>query len=74
MMAKVTDIEIRSWIKSGERFEGRSVGDGLYLRFRAIDTVPTWRYRYRFQGNGVDHNVRSQPWKSFDCWLYGVRL
>jgi integrase len=49
-MGKITDIEIRNWIKGGERFEGRSVGNGLYLRFRKNDSVPTWRYRYRFQG------------------------
>lgn len=49
-MAKITDVEIRNWIKAGERFEGRSVGSGLYLRFRKNDTVPTWRYRYRFDG------------------------
>lgn len=49
-MAKITDIEIRNWIKKGERFEGRSVGGGLYLRFRESETVPTWRFRYRFEG------------------------
>lgn len=43
-MAKLTDMEIRNWIKAGERFEGRSVGEGLYLRFRAIDRIPTWRF------------------------------
>lgn len=49
-MAKLTDIEIRNWIKSGERFEGRSAGDGLYLRYREADVSPTWRFRYRFDG------------------------
>lgn len=49
-MAKLTDMEIRNWIKAGERFEGRSVGEGLYLRFRATDRIPTWRFRYRFDG------------------------
>ncbi len=34
-MAKLTDIQIRAWIKAGERFEGRSDGKGLYLRYRA---------------------------------------
>jgi hypothetical protein len=33
-MPKLTDMQIRAWIKSGERFEGRADGDGLYLRFR----------------------------------------
>jgi hypothetical protein len=43
-------MEIRSWIKAGERFEGRSAGGRLYLRFRTNDKVPTWRFRYRFNG------------------------
>jgi hypothetical protein len=41
-MAKLTDMEIRNWIKSGERFEGRSAGGGLYVRFRVDDKVPRW--------------------------------
>ena len=49
-MGKLTDIQIRAWIKAGERFEGRADGDGLYLRFRPNDIVPSWRYRYRFDG------------------------
>jgi hypothetical protein len=49
-MAKITDIEIRNWIKKGERFEGRSVGGGLYLRFRQSESMPTWGFRYRFEG------------------------
>lgn len=27
-MSKLTDIQIRKWIKAGEWFEGRSDGDG----------------------------------------------
>ena len=49
-MGKLTDMEIRAWIKAGERFEGRADGDGLYLRYREGDTVPVWRVRYRFAG------------------------
>ena len=36
-MGKLTDIEIRGWIKAGEHFEGRTDGDGLHLRFREGD-------------------------------------
>jgi hypothetical protein len=32
-MPKLTDMQIRAWIKSGERFEGRADGNGLYLRY-----------------------------------------
>ncbi|KQN63360.1 site-specific integrase [Erwinia sp. Leaf53] len=49
-MAKLTDIQIRTWIKSGERFEGRSDGGGLYLCFPKNYAIPFWRFRYRFAG------------------------
>lgn len=55
-MGKLTDLEIRNWIKAGERFEQRGVGDGLYLRFRPAtekqkgDAAPRWLLRYRFAG------------------------
>lgn len=49
-MGTLTDVAIRNWIKSGERFDGRSDGDGLYLAFRKDHAVPVWRFRYRFAG------------------------
>ncbi len=49
-MGKLTDIQIRAWIRSGERFEGRSDGDGLYLSFPASASSPVWKFRYRFAG------------------------
>lgn len=49
-MGKLTDMQIRNWIKTGERFEGRADGGGLYLRFRKSEGVPAWRFRYRFGG------------------------
>jgi integrase len=33
-MGKLTDVAIRAWIKAGERFEGRTDGDGLVLTWR----------------------------------------
>lgn len=58
-MSKLTDIEIRNWIKSGERFDMRAVGDGLYLRYRPIDATPVWRFRYRFAGKQRIMNLGS---------------
>ena len=58
-MGKLTDIEIRAWIKADERFEGRADGDGLYLRFREGDSAPTWRFRYRFDGKQRVMNLGS---------------
>lgn len=58
-MGSLSDIQIRAWIKTGERFEGRADGDGLYLRFRKNDAVPTWRFRYRFDGRQRVMNLGS---------------
>lgn len=49
-MGKLTDIQIKAWIKNGERFEQRGDGDGLFLSFRADMALPIWRFRYRFVG------------------------
>ncbi|MBK6355379.1 MAG: tyrosine-type recombinase/integrase [Betaproteobacteria bacterium] len=58
-MGKLADIQIRAWIKSGERFEGRADGAGLYLRFREGDSGATWRFRYRFDGKQRVMNLGS---------------
>ncbi|HDI4957941.1 TPA: tyrosine-type recombinase/integrase [Salmonella enterica] len=49
-MPKLTDMQIRAWIKAGERFEGRSDGNGLYLSYRENYKTPVWRFRYKFAG------------------------
>ena len=49
-MGKLTDVAIRAWIRCGERFEGRSDGDGLVLTWREKRTAPCWRLRYRVAG------------------------
>ncbi|HNW79054.1 MAG TPA: tyrosine-type recombinase/integrase [Candidatus Competibacteraceae bacterium] len=49
-MGKLTDTQIRSWIKARVHFEGRADGGGLYLRFREGDSGPVWRFRYRIAG------------------------
>jgi len=49
-MGKLSDIQIRNWVKAGERFAGKADGGGLYLRFRAADAMPAWVFRYRFAG------------------------
>ncbi|HEJ9738573.1 TPA: tyrosine-type recombinase/integrase [Proteus mirabilis] len=49
-MPKLTDKEIRAWIKAGERFEGKSDGNGLYLCYRKTYKHPVWRFRYKFAG------------------------
>lgn len=49
-MGNLTDVQIRTWIRSGKHFEGKSDGGGLTLRFRASDRVPRWLLRYRIGG------------------------
>lgn len=58
-MGKLTDVQIRNWIKTGERFEQRGDGEGLYLRFRQTDVAPNWLFRYRFDGKQRIVNVGS---------------
>lgn len=58
-MGKLTDVTIKGWISAGERFEGRSDGDGLYLRYRAVDSVPRWLYRYQLGGKARVLNLGS---------------
>jgi integrase len=59
LMGKLTDIQIRAWIKGGERFEGRSDGDGLYLSFPKSYSSPSWKFRYRFAGKQRIMNMGS---------------
>ena len=58
-MGKLTDVAIRAWIKAGERFEGRTDGDGLVLTWRPDRTAPHWRLRYRFAGKSRVMNLGS---------------
>lgn len=58
-MGKLTDIQIRAWIRSGERFEQRGDGDGLYLCYRENYAIPVWKFRYRFSGKQRVMNLGS---------------
>lgn len=58
-MGKLSDIQIRNGIKSGERFELCGDGDGLYLRYRKVDAMPSWRFRYRLGGKARVMNLGS---------------
>lgn len=50
LMGKLTDMQIKAWIKAKQHFEGQGDGDGLWLRYRENDKVPVWRFRYKFAG------------------------
>ena len=49
-MGKLNDVTIRGWIRSGERFAGRSDGEGFVLTWRKDTRSPFWKFRYRFAG------------------------
>ena len=49
-MGKLEDRQIRDWIRSGARFAAKGDGEGLYMRFREVDAVPSWLFRYRLAG------------------------
>lgn len=49
-MGKLSDVQIRAWVASGERFDQRGDGDGLLMSFRTSDAAPRWLFRYRFAG------------------------
>jgi len=58
-MGKLTDVQIRNWIKAGERFEARGDGDGLWLIYRQDHATPAWRFRYRLGGKARVMNLGS---------------
>lgn len=46
-MGKLTDKQIRTWIKNNHRFECVGDGDNLYLRYRQTDKRPVWFMRFK---------------------------
>ena len=58
-MAKLSDLEIRNWIRSKEHFDMRGDGDGLYLCYRPDYAIPIWRFRYGFVGKSRIMNIGS---------------
>lgn len=58
-MAKLTDLQIRDWIKRGEHFEGKGDGDGLMLCYPERFAIPVWKLRYRLAGKARILNIGS---------------
>jgi integrase len=46
-MVKLEDKQIRTWIKNNSRFDAKSDGDGLYIRYRETDKTPLWFLRFK---------------------------
>jgi integrase len=47
MKKKFEAIQIRRWIDNNIRFDAKSVGGGLYLRYRETDRRPIWFLRFK---------------------------
>lgn len=47
MKKKFEDVQIRHWIDNNIRFDAKSVGGGLYLRYRETDKAPIWFLRFK---------------------------
>ena len=58
-MGKLTDLDIRNWIKAGEHFEQRGDGEGLVLCYPERFAVPVWKLRYRLAGRARILNMGS---------------
>lgn len=48
--SRTKDVQIRAWIRNGERFSSRAFGGGLVMRYYETLTRPRWYLRYRFGG------------------------
>lgn len=58
-MGKLTDLQIRAWVRAGERFQGKSDGAGLTLAWPEGSKLPFWRYRYKLAGKARVMNIGS---------------
>lgn len=47
---RLVDKDIENWVVHNERFEARSDGANLWIRFRKNDLYPRWFFRYTFGG------------------------
>ncbi len=59
-MAKLKDIEVQAWIRSGKPIAGKSDGDGLTFTLSAKGTA-TWVFRYRFGGKQRELTIGNYP-------------
>lgn len=65
-MSKLTDEMIDEWLASGERFEMRGDGGGLYLCFKASLKTPAWLFRFRQEGKNHKLALGHYPTMSID--------
>lgn len=59
-MVRLTDVQIRAWVKAGKPIAGRSDGDGLTFTLSSAGTA-SWTLRYRLGGKGKECTIGNYP-------------
>jgi hypothetical protein len=59
-MPRLTDVQLRAWIKAGEPIAGKSDGDGLTFTLSA-NGLAAWVLRYRINGRRREMTLGRYP-------------
>jgi hypothetical protein len=59
-MGKLTDVQLRAWVKAGKPIAGKSDGDGLTFTLSAKG-VASWVLRYRIAGKQRELTLGRYP-------------
>ena len=59
-MGKLSDVQLKAWVRDGARIAGKSDGDGLTFTLSAQGTA-TWTLRYRIAGRARELTLGRYP-------------
>jgi integrase len=59
-MGKLSDVQLKAWVRDGARIAGKSDGDGLTFTMSAQGTA-TWTLRYRIAGRARELTLGRYP-------------
>jgi integrase len=59
-MGKLTDTQLKAWVRKGDRIPGRSDGGGLTFTL-SKGGAAVWVLRYRFNGRSREYTIGSYP-------------
>jgi integrase len=59
-MGKLSDVQLKAWVRDGTRIAGKSDGDGLTFTLSAQGTA-TWTLRYRIAGRARELTLGRYP-------------
>jgi integrase len=60
IMGKLTDVQLKAWIRAGTPIAGKSDGDGLTFTLSKVG-VASWVFRYRLAGKGKELTLGRYP-------------